>query len=107
MHDRGSIIWAPFNSVINGRYIVNSINKEKSKINKPVLDEEEIILFENMIKTSFANKIKLLFEVYSSGYIYTLEGTVLKIDSINKKITISGNKILYFCEIVNIRYLNF
>ena len=32
MHDRNQIKWAPFNSVINGKYIVNSIEKEKNKI---------------------------------------------------------------------------
>ena len=50
--DRGMIKWAPFNSLINSQYLINSLVFEKTKINKPtiseeeqkIIDEEEIIL---------------------------------------------------------------
>ena len=32
MRDRGEIKWAPFNSVINGKYIVSEIEKKKKAI---------------------------------------------------------------------------
>ena len=32
MQDRGMIKWMPFNSVINSKYLVSEIEKEKSKI---------------------------------------------------------------------------
>ena len=42
MPNRNAIKWAPFNSVINGNYIMNTIVKEKSRIIKPTLSEEQI-----------------------------------------------------------------
>ena len=107
MHDRNQIKWAPFNSVINGKYIVNSIEKEKNKINKPVLSEEQIYTYEEMIKESLLNKIDLLFSIYSGGYIKEIKGTVLNINSTLNKILLSNNVTIFFCEIVKIKYLNY
>ena len=60
MEDRGIIIWQPFNSLINGNAIINSLLKEKSKINIEMfmLDKDsredgssfEFIFYENNIK---------------------------------------------------------
>ena len=61
MPNRNAIKWAPFNSVINGNYIMNMIVKEKSRIVKPDLSEEQINEFENLIKESLINKIPLEF----------------------------------------------
>ena len=55
MPNRNAIKWAPFNSVINGNYIMNMIVKEKSRIVKPDLSEEQINEFENLIKESLIN----------------------------------------------------
>lgn len=107
MHDRNQIKWVPFNSVINGKYIVNSIEKEKNKINKPILSEEQIYTYEEMIKESMINIIDLLFNIYSGGYIKEIKGTVLNINSTLNKILLSNNVTIFFCEIVKIRYLNY
>ena len=107
MHDRNQIKWAPFNSVINGKYIVSSLEKEKRRINKPVLSEEQISTYEEMIKESMINKIDLLFSIYSGGYIEEIKGTVLNINSTLNKILLSNNITIFFCEIVKIKYLNY
>ena len=107
MHDRNQIKWAPFNSVINGKYIVSSLEKEKTRINKPALSEEQISTYEEMIKESMINKIDLLFSIYSSGYIKEIKGTVLNINSTLNKILLSNNITIFFCEIIKIKYLNF
>lgn len=107
MHDRNSIKWAPFNSVINGNYVLNSIIKEKSKINKPILSSEQIENYENLIKESQINKINLLFSIYSNGFIKEIKGTVFKIEVPSKRIILTNHISIYFCEIVKIKLLNY
>ena len=39
--ERGIIKWAPFNSVVSGNEMLNSIVKEKNKIAMPTLSDEQ------------------------------------------------------------------
>jgi hypothetical protein len=103
MHDRGMIKWAPFNSVINSKYLVNEIEYEKNKISKPTLSEEQIAFYEQIIKESMINKIPLSFQIYQGGYAYNINGIVTKIDNIKQKIYLNNHKYLYFCEIIKIK----
>lgn len=107
MPNRNAIKWAPFNSVVNGNYIMNEIIKEKSKIIKPILSEEQINEFENQIKESLINKIPLEFTIYDNGYTKNIKGTVTKIDSSSNKIFLNYNNHIFFCEIMNIKILDY
>lgn len=102
MHDRGMIKWLPFNSIINGELVVNSIEKEKSKIVKPTLSEEQMQNIENTILESMINEIPLVFKIYKGGFINEISGTVVNIDSVKQKIYLNNHKYLYFREIVNV-----
>lgn len=106
MHNRNQVKWAPFNSVINGKYIIKSIENEKNKIDKPILSEEQISTYEKLIFESFINKIELIFNVYKSGYITEIKGNVMKIEKNSNKIILNSNRVLYFCEIVKVKYCN-
>ena len=99
MHDRGMIKWLPFNSLINGEEIVSSIEKEKAKINKPILSEEQTLELENNILESLINKVPLIFKVYKNGFINEITATVINIDRVNEKIFLDNHKYLYFREI--------
>ena len=107
MPNRNAIKWAPFNSVINGNYIMNMIVNEKSRIIKPTLSEEQINKFENLIKESLINKIPLEFTIYNNGYAKNIKGTVTKIDSSLNKIFLNGNNHIFFCEIMDIKILDY
>lgn len=101
MHDRGMIKWAPFNSIINGNEIAEVIEKEKSKITKPILSEEQLLSIQDTILESMINKIPLKFKIYKNGYIIEINGTVINIDSIKEKIVLDNRKYLYFREIIS------
>ena len=107
MPNRNAIKWAPFNAVINGNYIMNTIVKEKSRIIKPILSEEQINKFENLIKESLINKIPLNFTIYDNGYTKNIKGTVTKIDSSLNKIFLNYNHYIFFCEIMDIKILDY
>ena len=102
MHDRGMIKWMPFNSLINGEEIVSSIEKEKSKINKPILSEEQTLELENEILESMINEVPISFKIYKKGFIKEITGTVINIDKINEKIYLDNHKYLYFKEIIGV-----
>ena len=104
MHDRGMIKWLPFNSIINGKEVVNSIEKEKEKIIKPTLSEEQIQNIEELILESMINEVPLTFKIYKGGFIKEINGTVINIDSIKEKIFLSDHKYLYFREIIGAGY---
>ena len=102
LHDRGMIKWMPFNSVINGTSVVNSIEKEKSKIPKPILSEEQTMNIENTILESMINEVPLVFKIYKGGFIKEINGIVINIDSIKQKIYLDNHKYLYFREIISV-----
>ena len=101
MPNRNAIKWTPFNSVINGNYIMNMIVKEKSRIVKPDLSEEQIN------KESLINKSPLEFTIYDNGYTKNIKGTVTKIDSSLNKIFLNYNNHIFFCEIMNVKKLDY
>lgn len=102
MHDRSAIKWAPFNSVINGKFLINNIEKEKSKIPKPLLSEEQIQNIENIIKEAYINKVLVEFIIYQGGFTKKIKSMIINIDSVKQKIFLENHKCIYFCEIINV-----
>ncbi len=104
MHERKMIKWLPFNSVINSKILIKSIEYDKGKMAKPVLSEEQITRLEEEIFEAFINHIEITIVVYKGGYCYNLTGFISKIDRTNKKIILNYKQNVYFCEIIKILY---
>lgn len=100
--DRGMIKWQPFNSVINNKTLINSILKEKEKIRKPELSDEEIELLEDKIIVSYYTHSNLLITYYQDGYLLKTISKIIKIDQIYKKVYLDNHKILLFKQIIDI-----
>ena len=101
MQDRGYIKWAPFNSVMNGKKIIREINKEKSKINKPTLSEDQIEFINEKIFEAYTNHLKVNLYIYKNENIEKLVGFVNNINIAKKYITFNTNYI-YFNQILKI-----
>ena len=99
--DRGMIKWAPFNSVIQGKEIVHSIQKERSKINMPILSEEQKRQNEEKIIEAFYEQKIVHIKYFYSNQIMQKTGTIKKIDSIFHKIYFD-QQILIFEQILSI-----
>ena len=72
--ERGIIKWAPFNSVVSGNEMLNSIVKEKNKIAMPTLSDEQKEVIEK----------KLILALYSQNIVniyYFQNGKILNIKS--------------------------
>lgn len=103
MRDRGEIKWAPFNSVINGKYIVSEIEKKKKRINKPTLSDEQVSYIEKAILEAMTDGIMVDLTFYKEGFLYHDKATILKVDSALKKIYLNNKHVLYFWDIINIK----
>ena len=101
MHDRGIIKWMPFNSVVSGKELVNSILKEKSKISMPMLSEEQKNIIEKKVILSFYTNTKINLTYYQNGKMLTIKSCVKKIDSTYHKIYFE-NKVILFDQIIQI-----
>ena len=95
--------WSSFNAVIDGNQAIKAIQKEKSKITKPILSDEQIAKYEELILESFINKVILEFKLYNNGFINYLEGFVSHILKNEQKIIINHKQTIYFCEIIDIK----
>lgn len=93
--DRGMIKWMPFNSVVSNKEILYSLMKEKEKITKPNISEDETKAFEKAIIDAYYMQDKIHITYYKSGYSYEYYGIIKKIDSSNKLIYLNNFKILF------------
>ena len=100
--DRGMIKWAPFNSLMNGTSIVNSLILEKSKITKPQISEEEQKILEEKIIESYYCHNKILITYYKDGYLFKIKSAIKKIDSTYKTIHLENKTKLLFKQIMSI-----
>lgn len=100
--DRGMIKWQPFNSVINNKTMLNSILKEKRKIKKPELSDDEIEKLEDKLIVSYYTHISISITYYQDGYLLKTTSKIIKIDQIYKKVYLDNHKILLFKQIVAI-----
>lgn len=102
MSDRGMIKWQPFNSVINTNQVINSIIKEKQKIEKPILSKEQQTKLEEKIIEAYYEQIPIEIQYYQSGHILTTKGIIKNINNTYKKIFLDNQKILLFQQIIKI-----
>ncbi len=100
--DRGMIKWMPFNSLMNGRIIVNNLLDEKSKIKMPILSDDEIGEIENNIINAYYTQNKIIITYYKNGYLLKTKSLIKKIDYTHKIIYLDNNINLLFRQITNI-----
>lgn len=77
-YHRNMVKWQPFNSLINGKEIVNSILKEKTKINKPNISEEDIATIEEKIITAYFMQATVNIAYYKNGNILKIKSKIKK-----------------------------
>lgn len=93
--DRGMIKWMPFNSVVSNKEVLASIIKEKAKVNKPIMSDDEKSVIEEAIIDAFYMQNKVNITYYKNGYTHEYNGTIKKIDSSNKLIYLTNCRLLF------------
>lgn len=101
MQDRGYIKWAPFNSVVNDKVLLNELSNKRNRVIKPTLSEDQIELLNEKIFEAYTNHLKVDLYIYNNYNITKLIGYVNNINISKKCITF--NKIyIYFNQILKI-----
>ncbi len=103
--DRGMIKWQPFNSLVNGKQVINTLIAERTKVRQPIISEEEENLLEEKIIEAYYCRNKVLITYYKDGYLLKTKASIEKIDSIYKTIYLSNQLKLLFKQIYKIIFL--
>ena len=106
MQDRGYKKWAPFSSVINGKILINELLKDKSKINKPTLSEDQIEILNEKIFEAYTNHLKVKLSIFKNMNIIEIIGYINNINPTKKYITFNNNYI-YLNQIINITNMHY
>ena len=100
--DRGIIKWAPFNSVTPSKELINRLSKEKLKISKPVLSEEQLENLQNNLFEAYNNELESIIRYYKNGMILNEKSKIKVLDLSHNRIILNNNKAIYFNQIITI-----
>ncbi len=102
MQDRSYIKWAPFNSLINDKILIESKIKNNKKISKPILSEDQLNYINEKLFDAYINHYKVNLSIYKNESIICIIGFINNINTIKKTITFNNNYI-YFNQIIDIK----
>lgn len=102
MQDRSYIKWAPFNSLINDKILIESKIKNNKKISKPILSEDQLNYINEKLFDAYINHYKVNLSIYKNESIIWITGFINNINTIKKTITFNNNYI-YFNQIIDIK----
>ena len=101
MIDRGMIKWQPFNSCFSSNKIMSDLEKEREKIEMPILSDDQLKNIEEAIVNSYNLKINVNVKYFCGGNIFSEKGKIIYINVQEKKIYLN-NKFIYFRQILNV-----
>lgn len=104
---RGMIKWSPFAAIPEQFAGISEIIKEKNKVTRPILTDDEKELVENMLLCSLLSEEEILITYYEDGYLLSSYMTVVDIDPSNSAVICTDafyNKIkLQFSNIIGVK----
>ncbi|MBG0964084.1 YolD-like family protein [Bacillus sp. SRB1LM] len=104
---RGMVKWSPFAAMPEQFAGIREIIKEKNKVTRPILTDDEKELIENMLLCSLLSEEEILITYYEDGYLLSSYMTVVDIDPQNSAVICTDafyNKIkLQFSNIIGVK----
>lgn len=100
MSDRGMKKWAPYRSLIEHMPELDKTIKERNKIEKPHLSEDEAEHI-NDVLTNYQGEI-LLITFFRNNVINKEEATIKKIDVSERKLVLDSRRVIRFEEIIGL-----
>ena len=102
MKERGMVKWQPFASLPEQGDYINKLIYKMNKIERPILSEDKLNELNQTLFRCYENKEMIRLEYYFDGYIYIVEGIIVKIDTIKKNIIMENNNKREKFSVVNI-----
>lgn len=104
---RGMIKFTPFAAIPEQFAGIREIIKEKNKVNRPILTDEEKKLIENMLLCSLVSEEEIMITYYEDGYLLSSYMTIVDIDPSNSAVICTDafyNKMtLQFSNIIDVK----
>ncbi|HDR6387792.1 YolD-like family protein [Bacillus cereus] len=104
---RGMVKFTPFAAIPEQFAGIREIIKEKNKVTRPILTDDEKELIENMLLCSLLSEEEILITYYEDGYLLSSYMTVVDIDPSNSAVICTDafyNKIkLLFSNIIDVK----
>jgi hypothetical protein len=104
---RGMVKFTPFAAMPEQFAGIREIIKEKNKVTRPILTDEEKELIENMLLCSLLSEEEILITYYEDGYLLSSYMTVVDIDPLNSAVICTDafyNKMtLQFLNIIDVK----
>ncbi len=91
MKQRGMVKWQPFASLPEQANYINKLMYEMNRIERPILSDDQLNELNITLYESYENKEIISLEYFYDGYIYLVEGIIVKIDSVKKTLIIENN----------------
>ncbi|MEB9862195.1 3-oxoacyl-ACP synthase [Bacillus cereus] len=102
---RGMVKWTPFAAMPEQFAGICEIIKDKTKVERPTLTQDEQELIENMLLCSLLSEEEILITYYEDGFLLTSHMTVNDIDPLNESIICTdafyNNITLKFIDIID------
>ncbi len=102
---RGMVKWTPFATMPEQFAGIREIIKDKTKVERPTLTQDEQELIENMLLCSALSEEEILITYYEDGFLLTSYMTVIDIDPLTKSIICTdafyNNITLKFIDIID------
>lgn len=96
---RKMVKWAPFVSLKEQTIYLNYLKKEKLKVERPLLSEDEIGEI-NYILVNYHGEI-LQITYYDQGIVKETTTTIKKIDTINRKV-VTADLVINFDDLIRL-----
>lgn len=97
-NERDTKKWRPFNSVVPSRELL----KRDIELEVPTLSKDEIMEFEEKLKTSMYQRHKIEITFIENNKLCKINDYVIKLDPLKKNIYLNS-KIINFRQICNIK----
>ncbi|HFU7078518.1 YolD-like family protein [Bacillus cereus] len=102
---RGMVKWTSFAAMPEQFAGIREIIKDKTKVERPTLTQDEQELIENILLCSLLSEEEILITYYEDGFLLTSYMTVIDIDPLNKSIICTdafyNNMTLKFIDIID------
>jgi len=104
---RGMVKFTPFAAMPEQFAGIREIIKEKNKVTRPILTDDEKELIENMLLCSLLSEEEILITYYEDGYLLSSYMTVVDVDPSNSAVICTDafyNKMtLQFSNIIDVK----
>ena len=92
--------WAPYKSLIEQDVYLNKMRKEKEKISKPIISNEEAENINEILSNYHGEELEISY--FRNDEILKENIVIKTIDPINKKLILLNRRVIYFKEIISL-----